>query len=133
MINIEDFLPQRGPMLLIGEVYEITVDYAVAGAVVKSTWPLSDGETVDSLVLIEAIGQTAALADGFNRKSCDKGWVVGYKSVDLKKSSIPVNSKIVITAKRLSSRNGYGVVEGSVKCGDDVVVVAIIQVMRIEE
>ena len=131
-IDIEKYLPQRGDILLISEVYEITADSARAGAVVKSVWPLSDGETVNSLVLVEAIGQTAALADSYNRKSCDLGWVVGYKQVDIYRQRIPINTKVELKAKCVTSRNGYGVIEGSAGCNDEVFISAIIQVLRIE-
>jgi predicted hotdog family 3-hydroxylacyl-ACP dehydratase len=132
-INVADYLPWRDPILLISEVYEITADYAVAGSVVKSTWPLSNSETVNSLVLVEAIGQTAALAENYTLKSCSKGWVIGYKSVKIIKGSVPVNSTIVLTAKCILRRDVYAVIEGTAKCGGELVVTATIQAMRIKD
>ena len=136
-VNIEDFIPHREPMRLINEVYELKEYSGVTGAVVKSTWPLCDGDSVDSLVLIEAIGQTFALADGYNNKKKGKaignGWIVGIKSAEFKQSRIPVGTEIIISVKHRYSMDSYGVIDGSVKAGDDVLVVAVIQGIRMDD
>jgi predicted hotdog family 3-hydroxylacyl-ACP dehydratase len=137
MINIEDFIPHREPILIISEVIEINEESGITGAVVKSSWPLYDGNGVDSLVLIEAIAQTAALIEGYKKKkqgkSGVKGWLVGIKSAEFKQASLSVDTRVVITVKSLYSFDNYGVIEGTVKSGEDVLAVAILQALRMDD
>ena len=137
MFNIEDYIPHRGPILIISEVIEIADDFAITSAVVKLSWPLFDGDGVDSLVLIEAIAQTAALVEGYKKKKQGmpgvKGWLVGIKSAEFKQSNIQVDTRLVITIKSLYSFDNYGVIEGTVKSSEDVLAVAVLQALRMDD
>ena len=137
MINIEDFIPHREPIRIISEVIEINEESGITGAVVKSSWPLYDGNGVNSLVLIEAIAQTAALIEGYKKKKQGKGgvkgWLVGIKSAEFKQASIPVDTRVVIAVKSLYSFDNYGVIEGTVKSGEDVLAVAVLQALRMDD
>lgn len=137
MINIEDFIPHREPIRIISEVIEIAEEYAITGAVVKSSWPLYDGDAVNSLVLIEAIAQTAALVEGYKKKkqgkSGAKGWLVGIKSAEFKQAMLPVDTRILITIKSLYSFDNYGVIEGTAKSGENVLAVAVLQALRMDD
>ena len=137
MINIEELIPHREPILIISEVIEIADDFAITSAVVKLSWPLFDGDGVDSLVLIEAIAQTAALIEGYKKKKQGKGgvkgWLVGIKSAEFKQASIPVDTRLVIAVKSLYSFDNYGVIEGTVKSGEDVLAVAVLQALRMDD
>jgi len=137
MLNIEDFIPHREPIRIISEVIEINEESGITGAVVKSSWPLYDGNGVNSLVLIEAIAQTAALIEGYKKKKQGKGgvkgWLVGIKSAEFKQASIPVDTRLVIAVKSLYSFDNYGVIEGTVKSGEDVLVEAVLQALRMDD
>jgi len=137
MLNIEDFIPHREPILIISEVIELNEESGITGAVVKSSWPLYDGNGVNSLVLIEAIAQTAALIEGYKKKKQGKGgvkgWLVGIKSAEFKQASIPVDTRLVIAVKSLYSFDNYGVIEGTVKSGEDVLAVAVLQALRMDD
>lgn len=137
MINIEDFIPHREPIRIISEVIEINEEFAITGAVVKSSWPLFDGNSVNSLVLIEAIAQTAALVEGYKKKKQGKvgikGWLVGIKSAEFKQATLPVDTRLIITVKSLYSFDNYGVIEGTVKSGEDVLAVAVLQALRLDD
>ena len=137
MINIEDFIPHREPIRIISEVIEINEESGITGAVVKSSWPLYDGNGVNSLVLIEAIAQTAALIEGYKKKKQGKGgvkgWLVGIKSAEFKQAIIPVDTRLVIVVKSLYSFDNYGVIEGTVKSGEDVLAVAVLQALRMDD
>ena len=137
MLNIEELIPHREPIRIISEVIEIADDFAITGAVVKSSWPLYDGNAVNSLVLIEAIAQTAALVEGYKKKKQGmpgvKGWLVGIKSAEFKQASIPVDTRVVIAVKSLYSFDNYGVIEGTVKSGEDVLAVAVLQALRMDD
>jgi len=137
MINVEELIPHREPIRIISEVIEIADDLAITGAVVKSSWPLFDGDGVNSLVLIEAIAQTAALVEGYKKqkqgKPGVKGWLVGIKNAEFKQAKIPVNTRMVVSVKSLYSFDNYGVIEGTVKSGNDVLVVAVLQALRMDD
>jgi len=137
MINIEDYIPHREPIRIISEVIEINEESAIAGAVVNSRWPLYDGNEVNSLVLIEAIAQTSALVEGHKKKKQGKagvkGWLVGIKSAEFKQTTIPVDTRLIISVKRLYSFDNYGVIEGTVKSGEDVLAVAVLQALRMDD
>ena len=137
MINIEDLIPHREPIRIISEVIEIADNFAITSAVVKSSWPLFDGLEVNSLVLIEAIAQTAALIEGHKKqkqgKPGVKGWLVGIKSAEFKQAKIPVNTRLVVSVKSMYSFDNYGVIEGTVKSENDLLVVAVLQALRMDD
>jgi len=85
-------------------------------------WPLYDGEAVNSLILIEAIAQTAAIVEGHKRKQrgrirCLKDGLVGIKNAEFYVEKIPVNTNLIIMLESKYSFDNYGVVEGTVKAG----------------
>jgi predicted hotdog family 3-hydroxylacyl-ACP dehydratase len=137
MINIEDYIPHREPIRIISEVIEMKEESAIAGAVVNSNWPLYEVNAVNSLVLIEAIAQTAALVEGYKKKKQGKagvkGWLVGIKSAEFKQATIPVDTRLIIAVKSLYSFDNYGVIEGTVKSGEDVLALAVLQALRMDD
>ena len=92
---------------------------------------------VNSLVLIEAIAQTAAIVEGYKRKqqgkSGVKGWLVGIKSAEFNVEKIPVNTNLIIMIESKYSFDNYGVVEGTVKTGEKVLATATLQALRLNE
>lgn len=137
MIDIESLIPHREPIRIITDVIELEDNAGTAAAVVNDRWPLCDGASVQSLILIEAIAQTAAIVEGAKRqrqgKSATKGWLVGIKSADFKQDTIPVGTRITVSVKSLYAMESYGVIEGIVKSGDDVLLTAILQAMRLNQ
>lgn len=131
MIDIESLIPHREPIKIITEVVELNDDSGIAAAVVNERWPLCNGRTVHSLVLIEAIAQTAAVAEGYKRKkegkSGTKGWLVGIKSAEFKRAVIAVDTRITVFVNNLYAFDRYGMIEGIVKSGDDVLLTAVLQ------
>ena len=137
MIDIESLIPHREPIRIMTEVIELDGDDGIAAAVVNERWPLCDGRAVQSIVLIEAIAQTAAIVEGYKRKQSGKdgvkGWLVGIKSAEFTKESIPINTRITASVHSLYSFEKYGVTQGVVKAGDEVLLTAVLQVMRLNE
>jgi predicted hotdog family 3-hydroxylacyl-ACP dehydratase len=137
MINIEELIPHREPIRIIREVLEIKEDFAITTAIVNPNWPLYDGNAVNSLVLIEAIAQTAAIVEGYKRKKQNKsgvkGWLVGIKSAEFRALKIPNDTQLNIVVKSMYSFDNYGVIEGIVKAGEEIVVKAVLQALRTEE
>jgi predicted hotdog family 3-hydroxylacyl-ACP dehydratase len=137
MIDIEALIPHRKPIKVITDIVEMHENSGTAAAVVNEHWPLYDGHSVGALALIEAIAQTSAVVEGHKRmlegKSGIKGWLVGIKSAEFKMDRIPVNTAITVHTESLYSFDKYGVIEGVVKSGDDILVTAVLQAMRLND
>lgn len=133
-MDIEALIPHREPIKVITEILELDDDSGSAAAVVNERWPLCDGKTVSALVLIEAIAQTSALIEGHRRMKKNmggaKGWLVGIKTAEFRTASVPLGTRITVTVKGLSSFDEYGVIEGVVKTGDNVLLSAVLQAIR---
>ena len=136
-IDIDSLIPHRGKIRIISGILEIKENSAISAATVNSDWPLYDGEAASSLVLIEAIAQTAAIIEGYKRKlrgeSGVKGWLVGIKNAEFNVEKIPVDTDIIIILKNSYSFDNYGVVEGTVKSGEKVLATATLQAIRLNE
>jgi predicted hotdog family 3-hydroxylacyl-ACP dehydratase len=136
-IDIDSLIPHRGKMKIISGIIEITEDSAVSAATVNSDWPLFDGESVNSLVLIEAMAQTAAIIEGYKKmqqnKSFVKGWLVGIKNAEFNVEKIPLNTSLITTVKSRYALDDYGVVEGTVKSGEQVLATATLQAVCLNE
>ncbi len=99
-IDIDSLIPHRKKIKIINHVIDIQENSAVSAAMVGPDWPLSDGNTVDALVLIEGIAQTAAIVEGYKRKQrgagAVKGWLVGIKSAEFSTDTLAVNTPITV-------------------------------------
>jgi len=137
MIDIESMIPHREPIKIMTDVIEMQENAGIAAAVVNERWPLCDGQAVRSLVLIEAVAQTAALVEGYKRKQegkdGTKGWLVGIKSAEFTKEFIPLGTRITVSIRSLYAFDKYGVVEGIVKSGDDILLTAVLQALRLND
>ena len=135
MIDIESLIPHREPIKIITEILELNDNSGSASAVVNEHWPLCDVRAVRSLALIEAIAQTAALVEGYKRKKQGKdgtkGWLVGIKSAEFKQDFIALDTRITVFVRSLYVFEQYGVIEGIVKSGDDILLTAVLQAMRL--
>ncbi len=136
-IDIDSLIPHRKKIKIINGILDVQPTSAISTAVVNSDWPLFDGESVNSLILIEAIAQTAAIIEGYKRKQSGesgvKGWLVGIKNAEFYEEKIPVNTNLTIMLESKYSFDNYGVVEGTVKTGEKVWATATLQAMRLND
>jgi predicted hotdog family 3-hydroxylacyl-ACP dehydratase len=136
-IDIESLIPHREKIKIISGILEIKETTAMSTAIVNTQWPLYDGGVVNSLVLIEAIAQTAAIVEGYKRrqqgKDGVKGWLVGIKSAEFNIEKIPVNTTLIIMIESKYTFDNYAVVEGVVKTGEKILATATLQALRMNE
>lgn len=136
-IDIDSLIPHRKKIKIINGILDVQPTSAISTAVVNSDWPLFDGEAVNSLILIEAIAQTAAIIEGYKRKQSGesgvKGWLVGIKNAEFYEEKIPINTNLMIMMESKYSFDNYGVVEGTVKTGEKVWVTATLQAMCLND
>jgi predicted hotdog family 3-hydroxylacyl-ACP dehydratase len=131
-IDIDSLIPHRGKIKVISGILNIKENSAVSTAIVNPDWPLYDGGSVNSLVLIEAIAQTAAIIEGY-KKSRVKGWLVGIKIAEFNIEKIPLNTNLIITVESKYTFDNYAVVEGTVRTGETILATATLQAMRLNE
>ena len=136
-IDIESLIPHREKIKIISGILEIKENTAISTDTVNPNWPLYDGDSVNSLVLIEAIAQTAAIVDGYKRrqqgKDGVKGWLVGIKNAEFKENKIPVNTNLIVMIENKYSFDNYGVLEGTVKAGEKMLATVTLQALRLNE
>lgn len=136
-MDIETLIPHRDRMKLIGEVMAVDEDHAVTASLATEAWPLVSGGTLDVLVTIELVAQTAALLEGWKRQQSRrggaKGWLVGIKKADFHLPAIPLPATLITEVRRDYALEGYAVFEGTVRLGTKVVAQVSIQAFRPEE
>ena len=137
-INIEDLLPHRDRMLLIDEILEIDDKAAVTRATVTDQWPFFNGRTVDSLVLIELVAQTAGVTNGWfriNQRGKDsekKGWLVGIKQSILYIDAISLNQRIITRAENQFQYESYRHISGIARIDSEIVGEVTLQLIQTE-
>ena len=136
-MEIEALIPHRDRMRLIGEVVAVDDDRAVTSSAVTEDWPLYRGGSVDALVTIELVAQTAALMEGWKRLKSGRGgtsgWLVGIKAADFRLPRIPLHAALITEARKDYAMESYAVFGGTVRMGTEVVAVVSIQAFRSEE
>ena len=136
-IDIESLIPHREKIKIISGMLEIEETTAISTAVVNPNWPSYEKGEVSSLVLIEAIAQTAAIVEGYKRKQEGKdgvkGWLVGIKGAEFNVAKIPVNTNLMVFIKNKYSFDNYAVIEGTVKTDEKVLATATLQALRMNE
>ena len=104
-LTLEDLLPHRGRMMLIGEVLEVDGDHARTVCQVDRSWPMAEDEGVHALILVELAAQSAGIFNGWNRvqvrgrKSDPMGMLVGVKKAELHIDLLPFDSRVVSWAE----------------------------------
>ncbi len=104
-LTLEDLLPHRDHMLLVGEVLAVDSVQARTLSLVRRSWPMADDLGVHPLILIELAAQTAGVCNGWDRihtqglDSNQMGWLVGIKKADIEVETLLYDTEVVATAK----------------------------------
>ena len=97
-LTLEDLLPHRGVMLLIGNVLEVDAGHAVTLSTVDDGWPMADQDGVSPLIAVELAAQTAGVCNGWERiqsrglDSDQMGWLVAVKRADFYIEQLAIGS-----------------------------------------
>ena len=136
-MEIGDLIPHRDRMRLIGEVMAVDDDRAVTLSTVTEEWPLYRDGSVDALVTIELVAQTAAILEGWKRLQSGRGgasgWLVGIKRADFRLPRIGLHAALITETRRDYAMESYAVFEGTVRVGAEVAAIVSIQAFRPEE
>jgi len=135
-MGIEDLIPHRGGMKLIDEIIEVDENRAVTRAVVTEEWPLFDGKSVNPIVLVELVAQTAGVSNGWDRikrlgiDSEKKGWLVGIKESRFFIEAIPLHAQIITRCEEQFKYDSYREMLGITRIGADIVGEVSLQVFQ---
>lgn len=133
-MNIEAMIPHRGRMRLIEGVVAVDDQKALTSATTSEGWPLYRDGSVDVLVTIELVAQTAALLEGWKRLRSGRGgasgWLVGIKSADFGRPRLPVPAALTTEVTMSYALEGYAVFGGTVRMEDRIVAALSVQAFR---
>jgi predicted hotdog family 3-hydroxylacyl-ACP dehydratase len=105
--TLEDILPHRGYMLLIDDILEVDDTHALTSSVIKKSYPLTDVNGAQALIMIEFAAQTAGVCNGLGRikeKGLDSrkmGWLVGIKRAQLYVDTIPLGTTVITRSENI--------------------------------
>jgi predicted hotdog family 3-hydroxylacyl-ACP dehydratase len=136
-IPIEDLIPHRGRMKLVDEIIEIDDQAAKTLSVVTEHWPVDDANRLDAVILIELVAQTAGVHEGWKalrkgKPGGTKGWLVGIKNADFLVESVPLQARLITTARTLYALESYAVFVGTVEMDSQLLARVELQVFREE-
>ena len=137
-ITPEDLLPHRDRMKLVDGIIEVNEKKAVTFATVTNQWPFLKDETVQSLVCIELVAQTAGISncwDGIKKHGehfVNRGWLVGIKSAVFHMDAIPLNTRITTRSENQFEFKGYREILGTVEIASKVIAEVRLQLMQSE-
>ena len=137
-IKIEDLLPHRDRMLLIDEILEVDHHMAVTRATVTDRWPFFNGNSVDPLVLIEVVAQTAGINNGWVRiqthgqDSEKKGWLVGIKQSRFFVDAVSLNDLIITKAENQFEYENYRHIAGVASIDSKIIGEVTLQLIQTE-
>ncbi len=132
-IRIEDLLPHRDRMLLIDEIIEVDDEKAVTKSIVTKEWPLFEDNSVNPIILIELIAQTAGVYIGWkeikkNGNTGGKGWIVGIKKAAFYLDKISLDSRITVSSQKTFIFDNFHEILGIAKIDSDIIGEIILQV-----
>ncbi len=99
--SIEDLLPHRGNMLLIDDIIEMDETFAVTASFITASFPLTDNNGAQPLLMVELAAQTAGVCNGLSRikgqgeDSSKVGWLVGIKRAHFYTDRLPLGKTVV--------------------------------------
>jgi predicted hotdog family 3-hydroxylacyl-ACP dehydratase len=135
-INIDNLLPHRQPMRLVGIVLEASETRAVTRSVIQTHWPLTREGAVEAIIIVELVAQTSGISNGLERirthgAGADrKGWLAGIKSAWFRLPRIPVGTTIEVTAENVFSFEGFREINGTARIGKETIAEVILQVVQ---
>ena len=137
-ITPEDLLPHRDRMKLVDGIIEVNEKKAVTFATVTNQWPFLKDETVQSLVCIELVAQTAGISncwDGIKKHGehfVNRGWLVGIKSAVFHMDAIPLDTRITTRSENRFDFEGYIEILGTVELASKIIAEVRLQLMQSE-
>ncbi len=135
-IGIDDLLPHRGRMKLVDEILELAEGRARTRSIVTPAWPFFDGTSVNALILVELLAQTAGIHNGWTRilknglDSEKKGWLVGIKKAEFFMERIPLHTPVIAYAENHFEYDNFREVGGTAEINGVIAARATLQLFQ---
>jgi len=134
--DVERLIPHRNRMKLVDEIIFVDDKTAVTASRVSEKWPMVERGSVNCIVLVELVAQTAGVCLGWReqqKKGDDlegTGWIVGVREAVFHCRDIPLNSLIITESKRVFQVELYSEIEGKTRMGDEILAEIKLQVVQ---
>ncbi len=134
--TLEDILPHRGKMLLIDSIVEADENCAVTTTLIKPSFPLTDGKSVQPLIMVELAAQTAGVCNGLDRiqekgiDSSKMGWLVGIKRARFHVQSIAMGMIVQTRSENIHNYDRLREVSAVVTLQGEVIGEIILQLYQ---
>lgn len=135
-LSLEDLLPHRAAMLLVGEIIEVGDAHAVTQSRVDRAWPMADAWGVSSLICVELAAQTAGVCNGWERvrvrgkDSEQMGWLVAVKRADFFVDSLPLDIAVTTRAENTMAYDKFREVSSQLYYNDQLVAEVVLQLYQ---
>jgi predicted hotdog family 3-hydroxylacyl-ACP dehydratase len=138
MYAIEQMIPHRGSMKLVQEIVEVGGNRCVTVSTALPEWPTCENESINPIVLVELVAQTAGVNFGWQEHHSDRpsgkvGWLVGIKKAEFFRDMIPVGTRIMVAIEESRREESYAVIAGRVHVDRELVAEVELQVFRPEK
>lgn len=133
---IEVLLPHRTPMRLVDDVLEIDENHIRTFSVVKETWPLCSGRGAEMILAVEIIAQSATALYHQRKKRLGVpqiDFLVGIKDARFHGEILQLHGELTADVRIISAIGNYGIFQGNVKHGAEILCEAIVQGLEPEE
>jgi predicted hotdog family 3-hydroxylacyl-ACP dehydratase len=122
--TITDFIPQRGPMLMINNLLEAGEDYATSELLIEGDNVFVENDIFREAGLIENIAQTAAVHLGYhchkNQKPVPHGFIAAIKHLEI--YSMPRVHTSIKTGIKVTNRiSEVTLIEGRIEQGGNMI------------
>ncbi len=130
----EDFIPHSGLMCVVDDLVSVVNKIAETTAVIKKGNPFAreDG-TVEEAIFVEMIAQSIAAGSGYElteeQRSTQQGYLLGIKNMKIM-GTAHVGNTLRVKAFRTAQFGDFGIIEGTVSRGDEVLASGEIKVVQ---
>jgi predicted hotdog family 3-hydroxylacyl-ACP dehydratase len=135
-VTLEDLIPHRDAMLLVGRILSVDDASAVTESVVAGTWPMAGPAGVPPLILVELAAQTAGVFNGWERvrvlgRDSDKsGWLVGVKRAEFFVDTLPYGMQVTVRSENTLAFDKFREVVSRVHHRQDLLAEVVLQVYQ---
>lgn len=135
--SAQKFIPHSGRMCVIGDLLEVIDDSAVAEALVQADSPfLRQDGTLEECIFVEMIAQTTAAGNGFKisaeKRKTQKGYLLGAKKLKIH-GTARLGDRLKIKTHKSAGFGDFGIIEGSVMRGEEILAEGEIKVVQFFE
>ena len=130
--DVESMIPQKAPMRVVNRLLAVGERFAVVEAVIPPDSPfLGQDGMLDEAAFLEIIAQATAALNGFrtpnNQTTAPAGYLLGARKLDIR-GTARAGDRLNVRVFKLARYGDFGIVQGTVAKGDEVVALGEVKV-----